>query len=82
MPVYNDGEYVGAAVESILRQSVRDFELVIVNDGSTDDTPAILEYLAEGDDRRDHYFLSDYAVQRRAYIILSLKLIIFRVHFA
>jgi glycosyltransferase involved in cell wall biosynthesis len=51
LPVYNDEKYVGAAVESILRQSFRDFELVIVNDGSTDDTPAILESLAEADDR-------------------------------
>ena len=51
MPVYNDEEYVGAAVESILRQSLLDFELVIVNDGSTDDTPAILESLAKSDDR-------------------------------
>jgi glycosyltransferase involved in cell wall biosynthesis len=51
MPVYNDEEYVGAAVESILRQSLPGFELVIVNDGSTDDTPAILESLATSDDR-------------------------------
>ena len=69
MPVYKDADYVGAAVSSVLNQSFRDVELVIIND-ATDDTPAILEYLAGDDDRWDHYFLSDYAVQKRAYIIL------------
>lgn len=32
MPVYNGDEYVEDAVESILQQTVRDFELIIVND--------------------------------------------------
>lgn len=43
MPVYNAGAHVAAAVESILRQTYTDFEFVIVNDGSTDDTSRILK---------------------------------------
>jgi glycosyltransferase involved in cell wall biosynthesis len=42
MPVYNGARYVGDAVESVLAQTFTDFELVIVNDCSTDATPQIL----------------------------------------
>jgi glycosyltransferase involved in cell wall biosynthesis len=43
MTVYNDERYVGEAVESILAQTFGDFELVIVDDGSTDRTPEVLQ---------------------------------------
>jgi glycosyltransferase involved in cell wall biosynthesis len=43
MPVYNAERYVRDAVDSILAQSFRYFELLIIDDGSRDDTPAILE---------------------------------------
>ena len=36
IPCYNQGEFVDEAVESVLAQSYRDFEIIIVNDGSTD----------------------------------------------
>lgn len=38
MPVYNAGPYVTQAVESVLRQTWSNWELLIVNDGSTDDS--------------------------------------------
>lgn len=43
LPVYNCPEYVGEAVESMLRQSFEDFELIVIDDGSTDETPRVLE---------------------------------------
>ena len=42
MSVYNGEHYLREAVESILNQSFRDFEFIIINDGSTDRTPEIL----------------------------------------
>jgi len=42
MPVYNDEKYVGKAIESVLQQTYRSFELIIVDDGSTDGTPDVL----------------------------------------
>lgn len=42
MPAYNAEKFIGEAVESVLSQTYQDWELIIVNDGSTDATPDIL----------------------------------------
>ena len=49
MAVYNGEPWIGDALASILTQSLRDLELIVVDDGSTDDTP---RRLAAVDDRR------------------------------
>ena len=51
LPVYNAEVYVREAVESILAQSFTDFELIVINDGSTDGSGAILRELAAHDAR-------------------------------
>lgn len=43
MSVYNGGDYLREAVDSILGQTFKDFEFIIINDGSTDKTPEILK---------------------------------------
>lgn len=51
MSVYNGAKYLPEAVESILNQSFGQFRFVIVNDGSTDETGAILDDYAKNDKR-------------------------------
>ncbi|MCR5663837.1 MAG: glycosyltransferase [Oscillospiraceae bacterium] len=51
IPAYNTAAYVEQAVCSILNQTLREFELICVDDGSTDETPEILDRLARDDAR-------------------------------
>ncbi|NBA85205.1 glycosyltransferase [Emticicia sp. CRIBPO] len=43
LPVYNVENYLAESIESVLVQTCQDFEIIAVNDGSTDGSPAILE---------------------------------------
>lgn len=51
MAVYNNGPFVGEAIDSILAQTFGDFEFLIVNDGSTDESPAVIDARAATDAR-------------------------------
>lgn len=51
VPVYNTSEYLCECVESILSQSFPDFELLLLDDGSTDDSGAICDDFAAQDPR-------------------------------
>lgn len=43
MPAYNAAKFIGEAIASVLEQSFTDFELLIVNDGSTDETVKVIQ---------------------------------------
>ena len=51
VPVYNHEKYVGAALDSLLAQTDRDWEAIVVNDGSTDATPHVVDAYAARDSR-------------------------------
>lgn len=51
VPVYNTAPYLETCVDSILRQTFRDFEVILVDDGSTDTSPEICDHLAKRDAR-------------------------------
>lgn len=51
MPVFNGGAYLRMAVDSLLNQSFKDFELIISNNSSTDESLAICAEYAKVDDR-------------------------------
>src|SRR4030042_3726603 len=53
IPAYNHEKYVGEAIQSVLDQTFQDFELIIINDGSTNNTEA--EILKFKDDRIRYY---------------------------
>jgi glycosyltransferase involved in cell wall biosynthesis len=47
MPVHNAGRFLERAMQSVLAQTLREFEFIIVDDGSTDETPQILARFAD-----------------------------------
>lgn len=51
IPAYNAGAFIENCIESVLKQSFQDFEIIVVNDGSKDNTLEILNRLAEKDNR-------------------------------
>ncbi len=51
MSVFNDARYLVSALESVLSQSDVDLEFIIVDDGSTDESPRLLAQFASGDPR-------------------------------
>lgn len=51
IPVYNAASTLREAVGSLLQQDCRDWEVILVDDGSTDDTPAICHQLSVQDER-------------------------------
>ena len=51
VPVYNAEAAIGRCIDSILGQEYRDLELILVDDGSRDRSPEILDRYAAGDDR-------------------------------
>jgi glycosyltransferase involved in cell wall biosynthesis len=51
LPVYNGADYIREALDSVLAQSYPHFELIVINDGSTDGTSAIVDHYAQLDPR-------------------------------
>ena len=47
MPVYNVEKYIGEAIESILNQTFNDFEFIIIDDASTDNTVSVIEKFSD-----------------------------------
>ncbi|MBR3383164.1 MAG: glycosyltransferase family 2 protein [Clostridia bacterium] len=55
MAAYNAEKYIGQAISSVVAQSVKDWELIVIDDCSTDRTPMIIENAAGKDDRIRFY---------------------------
>jgi len=51
LPVYNGGVFLPRAIESILEQTYSDFEFIIINDGSMDDSKSVIDHYAAKDNR-------------------------------
>jgi glycosyltransferase involved in cell wall biosynthesis len=56
IPTYNRGELVTKTINSVLSQQDVDFELLIVDDGSTDNTRQIIEKISQTDDRIKYFY--------------------------
>jgi glycosyltransferase involved in cell wall biosynthesis len=56
IPAYNQGHYLGEAIQSVLDQTFSDFEAIIVDDGSTDNTRKVAQAIT---DSRFHYIFQE-----------------------
>lgn len=56
-PTYNSGEFIGETIESVLKQSYPNWEMIIVDDCSTDNTKEIVEKYINIDSRIKYYLL-------------------------
>lgn len=51
VPVYNTEKYIARCIESILNQSFKDYEIILIDDGSSDNSGNICDYYSEIDNR-------------------------------
>ena len=56
VPCYNQAQYLGQALKSVLGQTYQGWECLIVNDGSTDDTEIVAKQWLEKDERFAYYY--------------------------
>lgn len=72
MPTYNDSKYIKKSLDSIKKQRYKNYEVLICNDGSTDETEKIIkEYIKKNDNEgKIHYFYEKNADQLNAIIKL------------
>lgn len=67
MPTYQDAESIGQSIESVMSQTYDDWEMIIVNDGSTDETPEVVAaYLGRPGGEKIHYYEQENADQLNA----------------
>ena len=58
VPVYNSEEYLEKAFNTVICQNFRNFELILVNDGSTDNSASVCQAFADRD-KRIKYFTKE-----------------------
>jgi len=56
IPLYNKGSHIGRTIQSVLNQTIQDFEIIVVDGHSTDDGPSIVQNYS---DPRIHFFLQN-----------------------
>jgi glycosyltransferase involved in cell wall biosynthesis len=73
MPVYNGEKYIREALDSIMEQTLTDFELIIADNASTDDTERICREYQDRDSKRIRYFrhVSNYGVMVNFQFVLN-----------
>lgn len=56
IPCYNAEKFIGQAIESVLNQTHSDFEIIIINDGSTDNSEGVIKKYCELDKRIKYFY--------------------------
>lgn len=56
LPAYNSSSFIGETIDSVLNQTFKNFELIVVDDGSTDKTKEIIEEFIKKDERVKYFY--------------------------
>lgn len=72
IPVFNSEKYLRKCLESVLKQTYSEFEVIIIDDGSTDSSPIILDKFAKRDSRIQVYHVKNEGVTKARKIGVSL----------
>lgn len=72
MPVYNAARYLRESIDSILRQTCEDFEFIIINDGSVDESQKIIDEYAARDPRITSFHQKNHGVVYTANRAISM----------
>ncbi|WP_294274489.1 glycosyltransferase family A protein [uncultured Chryseobacterium sp.] len=71
IPIYNMGKFLSQAIDSVLRQSFRNFEILLIDDGSNDDSASICLGYVSSDPRITYYYQNNSGVSAARNVGLS-----------
>jgi glycosyltransferase involved in cell wall biosynthesis len=72
IPVYNTEKYIKCCIDSILSQKYKDYEILLIDDGSTDDSKNICDYFQAKDNRITVYHTDNHGVSAARNLGLSI----------
>ncbi|WP_292010286.1 glycosyltransferase family A protein [Chryseobacterium sp.] len=73
IPAHNEEEHLGSTLESLVLQSFRDFKVIIVNDGSTDNTQGVIQQYTDKDPRFESVILQKSTHQPGSKVVNAFK---------
>jgi glycosyltransferase involved in cell wall biosynthesis len=73
VPAYNYANYIGECLDSVLAQTIKEWECIVIDNGSTDDTSDIVKAFAKKDSRIKYYFTSQKGVSLARNYAVSLS---------
>lgn len=73
LPTYNRSEYLAEAIDSIINQSYKFWELIIIDDGSTDSTKQLLDYYVSLDERIQYHSTINQGIAKARNLAVSLS---------
>ena len=76
IPVYNQEKYLDECLSSVCGQTLRDIEIMCVNDGSTDESLKILNKYAKNDSRIHVFSQSNHARPLYKYVALLISVLL------
>ena len=80
VPVYNTEKYIAKCLNSILVQQMQDFEIIVVNDGSTDNSENVIKDFERKYPDKIRYFKRDFQYSNRRNFCRSCSAHKFCIH--